>query len=328
MKRYVIFFSKPEAFLKFQYVCEKISISTITSSIVITQYGKKELVLVLLKKNNFNNVYSWIKKILENSDEVFAINFKNKLLIDIEYLDIFKIIQKKSHEYYENKLLSCNHQRLELSIKSMLDGFTLEVARKNLDFEIEMSEHKKANFEYFNSVINVLNLSISDKLIYDVLYIIYSLNNTQNQFTKPIFYAKKFSDNFENALNYYKKIMDVLKDLYLKEIITYPFEDECEIMNENKILQEEKYLIEKIISEPSKINIFEKNAILFSDIAYMYHVENEDFISETFCNALDFCIEKNLLYFLEGKLYLTKNGEKLYDSILQKELEQYLHKGF
>lgn len=328
MKRYLIFFSKSEAFLKFQYMCENIKISPITNNIVVANFMDKEVIIIFLKKNNEEYITKGITPFINRSQELFIINFKNKLMIDIDYLDLFKEIQSKSHEYYENKIFSCNHQRLELTIKSMLKGISLDVARKNLAFELKMAEQKKQNLTYFNDVINMVKLNMKNKLIYDVLYIVYAINNTQHFLTKSIFHSKDSKESLEKTTDYYTKTLNILKDLYIKEVTTYPFEEECEVINSNKILQEEKSLIQKLIEEPHSILIYEKNSIQLSDIAYLYHLENEDFVSDSFIRVINFCIEKNILYFMEGRIYMTKNGERLYSSIMEKELEKYLLKGF
>lgn len=328
MKKYFIFFSNAEAFLRFQYICQSLRKSNNNNNIVIADFIGKELNIALLRKNESASTLKQLLQLSSNCDEFLIINFKNKLTIDVDYLDFFEYIKDKNYRYLENKIYSCSQDRLELAIKSLLQDISSEVAIKDLSFEIKIAKEKKEILDYFNSVISYVKLNISNKLIYDALYIIYFINNTHNFETKKIFYSSKKISSIDDALEHYKKSLDTLKNLYQKCIITYPFYEETEIIKENQILLEERLLIEYLTENTSKVTIHDKNSILLSDIAYIYHIENEESESNSFIEAIRFCIEKDIFYFYEGKIYMTKNGEKIYTSILNRELQEYLIKGF
>lgn len=328
MKKYFVFFSNPEAFLRFQYICQKIRRSNRNPNIVIADFLGKELNIVYLKKEQSNLILKDLFSLSANCEEFLIINLKNKSTIDIAFLDFFESIQNKEYKYLENKIYSCNHDRLNIAMKSLLQDISSDVAKKDLTFEIKIARQKKDILSYFESVVSFVKMEINDKLIYDMLYIVYCINNIDSFKTKSIFYSKQSSLTLNSCLEYYKNVFVKINDLYKQGIITYPFEEECEIIKENQILQEEQKIIHLLKEESHGVTIHDKNSILLSDIAFVYHVEDEDATYPMFIEMIGFCIEKDIFYFFEGKLYMTKNGEKLYNSIINRDLEKYLLKGF
>lgn len=328
MKKYFIFFSNSEAFLRFQYICQKIKTNSSNNNIVIADFIGKELNIVYLKKGQSKLIIKDLKLMIKDCKEILIINFKNKLTIDLDYLDFFESIQTKNYKYLENKIYSCNHDRLNLAMRSLLEDISSSVAKKDLTFEIQAVKSKKEVLDYFEYVTNMVRINLDSKIIYDILYITYCINKTDSFLTKAVFYSRDANESLEKSITNYKNILSKLKTLYIKGIITYPFEDECELIKKDHILIEERRIIEELEEEPTKIVIHDRNSIFFADIAFVYHIENEDIESENFIKTINLCIEKNILYFSEGKLYMTKNGVKLYNSILDRDLEQYLIKGF
>lgn len=328
MKKYFLFFSDSEAFLRFQYICQDNQRSQSNTNLVIANFIGKTLNIALLKGSESKHTVKQLLSLAKDCDEFLIINFKNKLTIDTDFIEFFEFIKNKDYKYLENKIYSCNHDRLELAVTSLLKDISSDVARKDLSFEIKIAREKKDILEYFTFVINYVKLSISDKLLYDCLYIIYYINNTQNFLTKNVFHSIKDIENVNLALEYYSKTLKTLIELYKKGIITYPFYDEAEVIKENQILIEERHIIKCLLNETKEIAFHDKNSILLSDIAYIYHIENEEQDSDSFISAIKHCIEKEIFYFNEGKIYMTKHGDKLYNSILNRNLEEYLVKGF
>lgn len=327
MKKYFVFFSNAEAFLKFQYICQSIKRSSNNNNIVVGDFIGKELNIVYLKKGEANLTIKQLKQISLNCDEFLIINFKNKPTIDIEYLDFFELIENKSYKYLENKIHSCNHNRLSINIKSLLENISSDVAIRDLSAEIKIAKEKRDILDYFNSVISYSKIETNQKTIYDMLYLVYCVNNTSSFETKSVFVLKT-EQELENHLKHYKSTLNTLIHLYQEGIVSYPFDEECDVIKENEILKEEKKIVALLKEELSSVAINDKNSIYLGDIAYIYHIEYEENTPENFIKIINFCIEKNIFYYYEGKIYMTKNGEKLYNSIIDRNLENYLLKGF
>ncbi len=329
MKRYFVLFSNAEAFLRIQYVCQDVKTNNSNTNIVIGNFIGKELIISLLKKNKAEVTLSKLKQLSLKYDEFLIVNFKNKPSLNVDFLEFFETIENKDYKYLEAKIASVNQDRLKIVMESLLKDISSDVAKRDLTFEIKIAKEKKEILDYFKSVLEFIKLedSLDNKTIYNMLFVLYYLNNTEAFTSKKIFYSKNHL-SLDEYLNDYSKILSKLILLYEKGIISYPFDEETEIIKEKEILQEEKILVEYLLENPSSISIYEKNSINIWDIAFIYHIENEENENDSFVKAMKYCEEKNILQFKEGKLFMTKNGERIYNSILERDLEKYLLKGF
>ena len=323
MRKYFIFFSNYEAFLKFQYICTNLRRGN-NIYVLNADYYEKNINLIYLKKDDAISIMNLVNKLIKEDDELFILDLKNKSNIEIDFYSLYELISSKKHKYIESPLYSCNHERLRLSISSLFTE-NARIFEKDLVSIVAESEKKRNSMEYLKYVSESINITIDNNTLYELLYLVYIINNTENEKTKSIFYHQKESD-IVIFLDNYKMIIQKLDNLYKKGIITYPFNEDCEIIKNNAILPEEKDLTTRLTKESQKIQIHERNSIYIHDIAYLYHLEDED--RNNFDLVLTLLLSKNLIMNIDGKICLSRLGENLYKSILNKDLENYLQKGF
>jgi len=323
MRKYFIFFSNYEAFLKFQYICTNLRRGN-NIYILNADYYEKNINLVYLKKEDSSSITNLVERLIKEDDELFILDLKNKINIEIEFHDLYKLLTLRKHKYIESPLYSCNHERLRLSISSLFTE-NAKIFEKDLESIVIESEKKKNSIKYLKYVVESINNTIDNNILYELLYLIYIINHTDNEKTKSIFYHQKQSD-IDFFLSNYKIINEKLNYLYKNGIISYPFNEDCEIIKSNAILPEEKELITRLTKESQKVQIYERNSINIHDIAYLYHLEDED--RNNFDAVLKLLLSKNLIMNMNGKICLSRLGENLYESILNKDLENYLQKGF
>lgn len=321
MKKYFVCFTNAEAFLRMQYQCK--DVKKCNDYIFTSTFANKDIVIVYFNRKYANFINTALQNIIKECDEVLIVNFKNKLSIDIDFLPFFESVLLKEYTYLENRVHSCHQDRIGTATKSLLTNLSSDVAKKNLEDELEICRNKKNILDYLSEVLEKDDKE--NKILYNILYIIYCINYIQGFMVKNIFYTN--TNSLEEALEYYSKRYILLQQLYREAIISYPFDDECEVIKSNQILNKEKQLIESIKKDAQKVEIHDKNSIYLSDLAYIFHIENEDSDSDVFDGAIRTAIEKEIFYFYEGKIYMSKFGEKLMKSMEDRTLQKYLEKG-